>query len=178
MLNECFLNEWINKWAYILRVQHIDRCREEYKPLSLPIFITPNDCCGQYDLRAPEETNHLCPGGFQSGELWEDREMLGTFWHRSEMIRRSEKKKGLKNVFEKGKRKRGREVRSQEIGVNFFLCGFLDDTTLLAESKDKLKSLLMRVKKKSERAGLSLNIKKQTNKQLRSWHPAPLLHGK
>ena len=79
---------------------------------------------------------------------------------------------------QKGKRKRGREVRSQEIGVNFFLCGFSDDTTLLAESKDKLKSLLMRVKKKSERAGLSLNIKKQTNKQLRSWHPAPLLHGK
>ena len=67
------------------------------------------------------------------------------------MIRRSEKKKGLKNVFEKGKRKRGREVRSQEIGVNFFLCGFSDDTTLLAESKDKLKSLLMRVKRRVKR---------------------------
>ena len=50
--------------------------------------------------------------------------MLGTFWHRSEMIRRTEKKKGLKNVFEKGKRKRGREIRSQEIGVNFFCVDF------------------------------------------------------
>ena len=59
MLNECFLNEWINKWAYVLRVQHIGRCREEYKPLSLPIFITPYDCCRQYDLRASEETKHL-----------------------------------------------------------------------------------------------------------------------
>ena len=40
------------------------------------------------------------------------------------MIRRTEKKKGLKNVFEKGKRKRGREIRSQEIGVNFFCVDF------------------------------------------------------
>ena len=35
----------------------------------------------------------------------------------------------------------------------------MDDTTLMAESKEELKSLLMRVKKKSERAGLRLNIK-------------------
>ena len=35
----------------------------------------------------------------------------------------------------------------------------MDDTTLTAESKEELKSLLMRVKKKSERAGLRLNIK-------------------
>ena len=47
-----------------------------------------------------------------------------------------------------------------------------DDTTLMAESEKELKSLLMWVKE-SERAGLKLNIKK-----LRSWHPAPLLHGK
>ena len=47
------------------------------------------------------------------------------------------------------------------------------DATLLAESKEKLKSLLMRVKEESERVGLKLNIKK-----LRSWHPAPLLYGK
>ena len=47
------------------------------------------------------------------------------------------------------------------------------DATLLAESKEKLKSLLMRVKEESERVGLKLNIKK-----LRSWHPVPLLHGK
>ena len=35
-----------------------------------------------------------------------------------------------------------------------------DDTTLMAESKEKLKSLLMRVKEKSEKASLKLNSKK------------------
>ena len=35
-----------------------------------------------------------------------------------------------------------------------------DDTTLMAESKEKLKTLLMREKEESERAGLRLNIKK------------------
>ena len=37
---------------------------------------------------------------------------------------------------------------------------FADDTTLMAESEEELKSLLMRVKEESERAGLTLNIKK------------------
>ena len=37
-----------------------------------------------------------------------------------------------------------------------------DDTTLMAESKEELKSLLMRVREESERAGLRLNIKKKT----------------
>ena len=41
---------------------------------------------------------------------------------------------------------------------------YADNTTLLAESEEELKSLLMRVKKKSERDGLRLNIKKQKNK--------------
>ena len=50
---------------------------------------------------------------------------------------------------------------------------YADDTTLTAESKEELKSLLTRVKEESERAGLRLNIKK-----LRSWHLPPLLHGK
>ena len=35
-----------------------------------------------------------------------------------------------------------------------------DDTTLMAESKEKLKSLLMKVKEKSEKVGLKLNIQK------------------
>ena len=35
-----------------------------------------------------------------------------------------------------------------------------DDTTLMAESKEKLKNLLMRVKEESEKAGLKLNIQK------------------
>ena len=50
---------------------------------------------------------------------------------------------------------------------------YAGDSTLMAESKEELKNLLMRVKEKSEKASLKLNIKK-----LRSWHPAPLLHGK
>ena len=35
---------------------------------------------------------------------------------------------------------------------------YADDTTLMAESKEELKSLLMKVKEKSEKAGLKLNI--------------------
>ena len=52
---------------------------------------------------------------------------------------------------------------------------YTDDTTLVAESEEELKSLLMRVKEESERASLHLNIKK---KNLRSWHLAPLFHDK
>ena len=37
---------------------------------------------------------------------------------------------------------------------------YANDTTLMAESKEKLKSLLMRVKEESERASLKLNIKR------------------
>ena len=37
---------------------------------------------------------------------------------------------------------------------------YADDTTLMAESREELKSLLMRVKEESEKAGLKLNIQK------------------
>ena len=37
---------------------------------------------------------------------------------------------------------------------------YADDTTLMAESKEELKSLLMKVKKESEKAGLKLNIQR------------------
>ena len=50
---------------------------------------------------------------------------------------------------------------------------YADDTTLMAESKEELKSLLMKVKEESEKTGLKLNIQKQ-----RSWHTVPSLHGK
>ena len=50
---------------------------------------------------------------------------------------------------------------------------YADDTTLLAESEEKLKSLLMKVKEESEKVGLKLNIRK-----LRSWHLVPSLPGK
>ena len=38
---------------------------------------------------------------------------------------------------------------------------YADNTTLMAESKEKLKSLLMKVKEESENTGLKLNIKKE-----------------
>ena len=40
------------------------------------------------------------------------------------------------------------------------LPGYADDTTLMAESKKELKSLLMKVKEQSEKADLQLNIQK------------------
>ena len=52
------------------------------------------------------------------------------------------------------------------------------DTTLKAENQEELKSLLMKVKEETERAGLILNTKKKEKKKVRSWHSAPLLHGK
>ena len=45
-------------------------------------------------------------------------------------------------------------------GRNISNLRYADDTTLMAESKEELKSLLMRVKEESEKAGLKLNIKK------------------
>ena len=54
---------------------------------------------------------------------------------------------------------------------------YADDTSLMAESEEELKSLLMKVKEESEKAGLKLNIKLKLRK-LRSWHPVPSLHGK
>ena len=50
---------------------------------------------------------------------------------------------------------------------------YADDTSFMAESEEELKSLLMKVKGESEKAGLTLNIQKQ-----RSWHLVPSLHGK
>ena len=50
---------------------------------------------------------------------------------------------------------------------------YADDTTLMAESEEELKSLLMKVKEKNEKVGLKLNIQK-----LRTWHPVPSPHGK
>ena len=53
---------------------------------------------------------------------------------------------------------------------------YANDTILRAESKEKLKSLLMNVKEESEKVSLKLNIKKK--EELRSWHPVPSLPGK
>ena len=58
-------------------------------------------------------------------------------------------------------------------GRNINNLRYADDTTLMVESEEELKSLLMKVKEESEKVGLKLNIRK-----LRSWHPVPSLHGK
>ena len=50
---------------------------------------------------------------------------------------------------------------------------YADDTTLMAESEEELKSLLMKVKVESEKVGLKLNIQKT-----KIWHLVPSLHGK
>jgi len=59
-------------------------------------------------------------------------------------------------------------------GRNIDNLRYTDDATLMTESQEELKSLLMKVKEESEKAGLKLNIKKK----LRSWHPAPSIHVK
>ena len=56
-------------------------------------------------------------------------------------------------------------------GRNINNLRYADNTTFMAESKEELKSLLMKVKE-NEKAGLKLNIQKR-----RSWHPVPSLHG-
>ena len=49
---------------------------------------------------------------------------------------------------------------------------YADDTTIMAESEEELKSLLMKVKEQSEKVGLKLNIRKR-----RSWHLVPSFPG-
>ena len=58
-------------------------------------------------------------------------------------------------------------------GRNINNLRYADDTTLMAESEEELKSLLMKVKVESEKVGLKLKLIK-----LRSWHLVPSLHGK
>ena len=59
-------------------------------------------------------------------------------------------------------------------GRNINNLRYIDDTTLMAENKEELKSLLMKVKEESENVGLKLNI--QITKI--RWHLIPSLHGK
>ena len=58
-------------------------------------------------------------------------------------------------------------------GRNINNLRYADDTTLMAESGEGLKSLLTKVKEESEKVGLKLTFRKQ-----RSWHLVPSLHGK
>ena len=57
-------------------------------------------------------------------------------------------------------------------GRNISNLRYADDTTLMAESEEELKSLLTKVKKESEKVGLT------TFRKRKSRHPVPSLHGK
>ena len=67
------------------------------------------------------------------------------------------------------------QARIKIVGRNINNLRYVDDISLMADSEgeEELQSLLMKIKEKSEKAGLKLNIQK-----LRSWHPVPSLHGK
>ena len=57
-------------------------------------------------------------------------------------------------------------------GRNINSIRYADDTTLMAEGKEELKSLLMKVKEESEKAGLKLNIQKtkiMASRPINSW---------
>ena len=56
--------------------------------------------------------------------------------------------------------------------INNFI--YADDTILMAETEEELKSPLMKVKEESEKVGLKLSL----FRKLRLWHPVPSLHGK
>ena len=58
-------------------------------------------------------------------------------------------------------------------GRNINNLRYADDTTLMAESEEELKSLLMKVKEETEKAGLKLNIQK-----IKITASGPSLHGK
>ena len=58
-------------------------------------------------------------------------------------------------------------------GRNINNLRYADDTTLMAESEEELKRLLMKVKEESEKVGLISTFRKR-----RSWHLVPSLHGK
>ena len=71
-----------------------------------------------------------------------------------------------------------RNVRLDEAQAGIKIAGrninnlrYADDTTLLAETEEELKSFLMNVKEESW-------LKTQHSKTLRSWHPVPSLHVK
>ena len=65
------------------------------------------------------------------------------------------------------------KLESRLPGENINNLRYADDTTLMAESEEELKSLLMKVNEESKKLGLNLNFRK-----VKSWHPISSLHGK
>ena len=62
------------------------------------------------------------------------------------------------------------QARIKTAGRNINHLRYADDTTLMAESEEELKSLLMKVNKESENAGLKLNIKKISHHGIQYHH--------
>ena len=62
-------------------------------------------------------------------------------------------------------------IKITERNINNLI--YADDTSLMAESEEEVKSLLMKVKEDSEKVGLKLNIQK-----MKIRHLVPSLHGK
>ena len=69
------------------------------------------------------------------------------------------------------------QARIKTAGRNINNLRYADDTTLMAESEEELKSLLMKVKEESEKVGLKLNIKKIKIKKNED-HGIQSFHGK
>ena len=65
------------------------------------------------------------------------------------------------------------KLESRFLGKNINNLRYVDDTTLMAESKEELKNLLMKVKEESEKAGLKLN-----SQETKFIYPVLSLHGK
>ena len=65
------------------------------------------------------------------------------------------------------------KLESRLLGEISIISDMQIDTTLMAESKEELKSLLMKVKEESEKVDLKVN-----NQKLKSWPPVPSLHDK
>ena len=67
------------------------------------------------------------------------------------------------------------------VGRNINNLRYANDTTLMAETKEELKNLLMNVEEESEKVGLNLNIQKtriMASGSITSWHISHLLTGK
>ena len=64
----------------------------------------------------------------------------------------------------------GAQAGIKTAGRNINNLRYEDDTTLMAESEEELKSLLMKVKEESEKAGLKLNIQKNEDHGIWSHH--------
>ena len=65
------------------------------------------------------------------------------------------------------------EAGIKTAGRNINNLRYADDTTIMGESEEELKSLLMKVKEQSKNVGLNSTFRKR-----RSWHLVPSLHGK